>query len=498
LNSCLNAALSFDNFLRPITPATRQRSLLAASASATDSSFTDSVAPTTKRGPLHVRLDHPPAFCLALLATSTAGKQELEALREAWSGGGEGFLADPELIDLADGRDAAALTAHRLLFDAVAKLARSSAARFLGLQRQYTAFRIVHDQLQNAFDTVENFLSRSQLPGTWLAFACEPTEVSVGPQDAKGAWQLAQLLPLPSQGLAAVELHAVRAGPDADGLLTVGIVTGEDDRTLGEWGIPYRSIPDGWVFLDLPEIDIAPKQSVKLTAIWNTRSSRPPQLSLTPLQPLPENRIWLSSGEMSQRSLALRLHIGLPGSRRVAHPFQIGVKRQPHAGRLGRRLAASVLRGCAELEAAPDGEPLVRFLEDGAVIEVRPVNGTVTVAKLRGALPAQVTRLTATIKTEDAAGPLVEYALLAVNPETPHQSILRDGVTDDKASGFSGWLRIHPDFATQIHLNLPEPAATPLDLYLATRLAQGQVAESAKAQWLEFVVDALVDEPLTT
>ncbi|MBV8122197.1 MAG: hypothetical protein JO081_19930, partial [Alphaproteobacteria bacterium] len=402
---------------------------------------------------------------------STTGKTELEALREAWSGGGEGFLPNPNLIDLSDGPDAAALTAYRLLFDAIARLAGSSAARLLVLQRQYTAFRIVHDQLQNAFDTVENFLSRSQLPATWLAFACEPTEASVGPQAGNGPWQLTQLLPVPSQGLAAVELHAVRAGPDAEGLLTVGIATGEDDRILGQWAIPYQSVPDGWVFLDLPEIDIAPKQSVTLTAIWSTRWGRPPQLSLTPLQPLPENRIRLSSGEISQRSLALRLHLGLPGSRRVAHPFQIGIKWQPHAGRLGRRLATSVLRGFTEIEAAPNGEPLVRFLEDREALEVRPVNGSVTVAKLPGALPAQVTRLTATIKTEDAAGPLVEYALFALDPQSPHQSILRDGWTDDKASGFTGWLRIHPDFATQIHLNLLEPAATPLDLYLATRLA---------------------------
>ena len=43
--------------------------------------------------------------------------------------------------------------------------------------------------------------------------------------------------------------------------------------------------------------------------------------------------------------------------------------------------------------------------------------------------------------------------------------------------------------ATQIHLTLSEPAIKPLDLYLATRLAEGQAAESAQARWLEFIVD---------
>jgi hypothetical protein len=57
-------------------------------------------------------------------------------------------------------------------------------------------------------------LSRVQLPPTWLAFACEPSDTTVGPQSAGRELRATQLLPLPSQGLAALELHAVR---DASG-----------------------------------------------------------------------------------------------------------------------------------------------------------------------------------------------------------------------------------------------------------------------------------------
>jgi Family of unknown function (DUF6212) len=443
-----------------------------------------------KRSAVRIPLNHPPTFCLGLLAISIAGKSELETLREVSSGGGEGFLPDPMFIDLADGPDAAALAAHHSLFDAVVRTAGASAARLLVLQRQYTAFRIVHDQLQSAFDTIESFLARSNLPSTWLAFACEPTETSVGPLNAKVPFRLTQLLPVPSQGLAALELHAARADPDAEGMLTISIVTCEDARPLGEWGIPYEAVPDGWMFLDLPEIDITPRQSTVLTAIWNTQSGRPPKLSLTHLQPVPESRVRFAEGEASQRSLALRLHIGLPGSRRVVHPFHIGVKPQLYVGRLGRRLAPSVLRRFAEIDPAPNGEPLVRFLEEGEAIEVRPVNGGVTVAKLPGAWPAKARRLTATVKTEDPAGPLVEYALLALDPNDSHEPILGSGLADGQGGGFSGWLAIHPDFKAQIHLSLTEPAIKPLDLYLATRLVKDQATESTQARWLEFVVDA--------
>jgi hypothetical protein len=246
------------------------------------------------------------------------------------------------------------------------------------------------------------------------------------------------------------------------------------------------------MFLDLPEIDIAPRQSVLLTAVWNTQSGKPPQLSLTSLQPVPEARVSFPASEASRRSLVLRLHIGLPGSRRTMHPYHIGVRQQPRVSPLGGRLAQSALRGCAELDPEPGGEPRVTLLDDSAAIEVRPVNGRMTVAKLPGALPAGARRLTATIKTEDPDGPLVEYALLALGARGGYKHVLTRGRFNGGHGGFSGWQAVHPDFTTQIHLALAEPATGPLDLYLATRLAKGQSVAAAQARWLEFVVDASI------
>jgi Family of unknown function (DUF6212) len=442
------------------------------------------------RGVAGLPLHHPPPFCLALIAASSAGKRQLEALRSAWSLGAEGFLPPVTFIDNTGGRDAAAAAVHRALFAAIAQTHGASATRLLTLQRQYAAFRAIHDQLQNAFDTVESFLARTQLAPTWLAFACEPTEAAVGPPNPDDPLEITQLLPLPSQGLAAVELHTVPAELAAEGSLRVRLVTCEDDRTLGEWAIPYQSVPDGWIFLDLPEIDIAPKQSVLLTTIWDTQAGTPPKLSLTSLQPVPESRIRIFGTNEQEQSVALRLHIGLPGSRRVVHPFHVGVMAQPNMRCLGRRLPTSVLRRIAELDPVPGSEPLVRLLEDSSAIELRPINGSPTVAKLRGALPAGARRLTATIRTEDPNGPFVEYALLALHSQGAYAHVLDEGYLNGDGGGFSGWLPIHPAFATQIHLNLPEPSTEPLDVYLAARLAAGQTADCAKAQWLELIVDA--------
>src|SRR5215831_5441998 len=153
-----------------------------------------------KRRSIQVPVSHPPTFCLALLAASAAGARELETLRDFWSVGAEGFLPGTTLISAADSSDAAAATVHAALFDAVAGIYGPSAARMLTLQKQYTAFRTVHDQLQNAFDTVEGFLARAQLPPTWLGFACEPTEATIGPPSSGPPYHITQLLPLASQG----------------------------------------------------------------------------------------------------------------------------------------------------------------------------------------------------------------------------------------------------------------------------------------------------------
>jgi hypothetical protein len=249
-------------------------------------------------------------------------------------------------------------------------------------------------------------------------------------------------------------------------------------------------VPDGWMFLDLPEIDITPRQSVLLTATWNTQSGAPPKLSLTDLQPVPESRAHIRGEASSDRSLALRLHIGLPGSRRVAHPYHIGVRQRPDIARLGRRLAPSVLHRFAELNLAPGRDPRVKLIDDSAAIEVRPVNGSTTIAKLPGAFPAKARGLTATIRTDEPSGPLVEYALLALPPRSGYRQILDKGELNGHRGGFSGWIAVHPDFTTQIHLKLADPQEKPLDLYLATRLADGQAAHSAPARWLDFVVDA--------
>jgi hypothetical protein len=134
----------------------------------------------------------------------------------------------------------------------------------------------------------------------------------------------------------------------------------------------------------------------------------------------------------------------------------------------------------------------VILLREG-VIEVRPVNGGMTVAKLPGAFPGGARRLTATIMTEGADGPLVEYAVLALDPRGPYKQVLTKGLLNGGHGGFSGWVPIYPAFTSQIHLRVSEPTDQPLDLYLATRLVQGQTVDFAMAKWLEFIVDAFLD-----
>ena len=67
------------------------------------------------------------------------------------------------------------------------------------------------------------------------------------------------------------------------------------------------------------------------------------------------------------------------------------------------------------------------------------------------------------------------------------------GLLNGRHGGYSGWVPIYPAFISQIHMTVSEPTDQPLDLYLATRLIQGQTADFAMAKWLEFIVDAFLD-----
>jgi hypothetical protein len=173
--------------------------------------------------------------------------------------------------------------------------------------------------------------------------------------------------------MSAIEIHIADAEAAARGTLFARVTTQEDGRLLGAWQLPYEGLGRGWYCLDLPEIDIGARQSALLWLLWLSRSGTPPRLSLSAVQPVPESRVQTIPTGDSDRSLALRLYVGLPGTRRVASPLQIRSQTSAPGRSVqdGIHLAPSVLHGFVELRASTKGEPLASLNGEKDALELR-------------------------------------------------------------------------------------------------------------------------------
>jgi hypothetical protein len=85
-------------------------------------------------------------------------------------------------------------------------------------------------------------------------------------------------------------------------------------------------------------------------------------------------------------------------------------------------------------------------------------------------------------------GSVGEHALIALTPKSDYRGVLKDGEVATQEGAFSGWLPVQPDWTTQIHVHLMEPADIPLDIYLVTRPGSGAMANSVFAQWRDLQV----------
>lgn len=133
----------------------------------------------------------------------------------------------------------------------------------------------------------------------------------------------------------------------------------------------------------------------------------------------------------------------------------------------------------------------VGYSDHFAGLMVRPDPQEGSAARLEAALPARVVQVSGGVKTEQAAGPVVEYALGAA----PVAARPRSAATEpDFAPGHrTEWLALEPGRWAELHLFLPAPLAEPHDLYLMTRLAPGETAPASPPEACFFTLVAETD-----
>ncbi len=123
---------------------------------------------------------------MGLFAFSKAGKEDSTELLDWWKYKNSGQLV-PNLIELDISEDAAKLQKEfwQQMYVQRSKENHSIVQRLTTLQRQYLNFRKLHEEMQNAFSTVEDYLSQAKLPPIQLAFDTHITDKIVEPSKIK-------------------------------------------------------------------------------------------------------------------------------------------------------------------------------------------------------------------------------------------------------------------------------------------------------------------------
>ncbi|MEM9276245.1 MAG: DUF6212 domain-containing protein, partial [Cyanobacteria bacterium P01_F01_bin.143] len=428
-----------------------------------------------------------PNFCLGLLGFSESGKAELEKLSNWWLDRSSAQSLHP-LMELDAERDISLLKSDfwQQMYQQMYQQNSALATRITTLQQQYLALRTLHEDMQNAFAVVEDYFSQAKLPALQLAFDNQPSQgKEITPNELANLFQLQQLLPVSSQGLAIVELHIAQRDERATGYLQVQLKACEDNTCFAIWQIPYQQLPNGWLGLDLPTIDLGRKRDVELIVEWHTYLGSAPSLSLGSRQTIPEFQVSTSGGTEGY-SLAYRIWTGLPGTRKVTNPYLLSVNNNSVArelislGNLGQGAMARVQ------EITPnksiEENSYVQVIDQGAKILTAPrPDGSPTIAMLPFCFPPTANQVTATVMTENSDAKM-EYALVVMNQNFNPE----EGLQEDLIVASSGWVAVESNIPRQISASLNGLLEEHYHIVIATRLVANSRASYAQAYWLNF------------
>lgn len=436
-----------------------------------------------------VAVELAPNFCLALVSFSTVGKQDLAKVSAWWQDRGS-HQSLPQMVTLDGELPPAKLQAEfwQQMYSITAQDIQSYAQRITTLQKQYLRLRTLHENMQNAFATVEEYLSQAKLPEIQLAFDATLSDYAIEPSQIQdsNSLTLQQLLPVASRGLAAIAIHVAQGYPQGVGYLRIKLKACEDNTAIAIWQIPYAHLTPGWLNLDLPRINLGRKRDVELIIAWQTNLGPAPALSLTKLQSIPEARAY-NSELVLERSLALRIWRGMPGTRKVTSPYLLLTShQQPSAtvtqlGYLGQGTMAGVQEVTPNLPT--DDFEHIQVFDQGAKILTHPrADGSPTIALLPYGFAPHANQLIASIAIEHEQAGAIEYALAIISPETEAKTALDPEI----ALAYSGWLKVAPNTPQEITLDLTTPLKEHAHIILAAKLAPGSPPDFAWAHWLNF------------
>ena len=435
-----------------------------------------------------------PNFLTGLIIFTPPAKAELKILVD-WLTNHSQATSAYNFIELNPQQEASQIQANfwQQMYAITDRETQAITTRNAKLQQQYLHLRTLHEDMQNAFATVEEFLTQAKLPELQLAFDNQPITKLIQPGDIAQSNSLTvkQLLPISSRGIAAIDLRVANTDKNSIGNLIVQLKYCENQTSFARWQVPYTQISSGWLSLDVPQIDIGRKRDVELIINCQTQAGTAPYLILGESQLIPELRAYCNENPI-EYSLSFRVWQGLPGTRKVTSPYLESADSEIKLGFLGQ----GVMAGVKELTAQTgDNFAHVQAIHNGAKIMTHPrVNGDATVAILPFSFSSQANYLTATVITEHPEADTMEYALAIVSPEVN----IGKEFSPQATLAHSGWVAVPANTPRQISLYLQSAPAQNCHIAIAARLAADSKPNCAWCRWLNFKLESRSHNPQAT
>ncbi len=374
---------------------------------------------------------------------------------------------------------------------------RDVAARFAqratSLQRSLKAIRQEHEKTQLAFAALENHVLERGQASTAVSFSADPTSYYYPEGFGAAPLAVSQRLPVSSQGLAGVELFFAHPARQYAGHLSVALKTLESESRLGYWEVEFARLNEGWNLFALPETPGGAAQSLQLDLCWHpSAGDAMPGAALSWHQPLQEFRLQGEEDLPPLRSLAFRCLSCVPGLRMpqlLDAFYPSGTRRAgPVRAKYGRTFQHAVQAGHKGTEVGR----LVQPLDADKRLLVHPAPEGVTIALLSTACPKDVTRVSATVKTEHAQAGDICYSIALVPQRTDLAVVSRALESPGMITAFSGWHVVKAGVDASVHL-MTQALAEPQHILLMTKLAPGSSTENAWATFhdIEFFTEAL-------
>lgn len=375
-------------------------------------------------------------------------------------------------------------------------LARRQAELVTQMSRDLGILRRHHEEMQNNFAAMEQFIANARLQKYEEAFVNEPDPgvFLEAPPPSETVIGVSQLLPVSSVNFCAVSIHIREESPRDNHVVALQLKTPEDGRVLARWSVTKKQLRRGWNRFALPRTSGGVARSLRL----DIASHALPNLSLGPILPLPAYQVTeIDSAEpIADRALALRLMAALPGVK-VVHDREAFMPCElPASDRVLQAegeeypLAPEALQHARFI--ALDGEESENNLvgvEGGATIRCRPRLGAPTIAFLPDACPMGATRVSCDVLLESARAEPVEFRIgwLAKGASLTPDLILGDGVIRARDRGCSDWLRVGPEQEMRLEAHGVAPQLAPGSIFLVTRMAEPNARpDHASARFRKF------------